>query len=389
MVAADVGEDTVLICPDGGYGANVERAGHRAPQVPSWSAPPKAGIIHTPNVRTIGEVVGFLRTHGNPELQAANLVKTVLVMARSEHLQFRIAACVAGDREVNEVKLLNAVTRALGPKGPVLSMRPMTPDEVRAASDGAEPGFAGPTKGMACDVVLVDAHLQHAGKLVIGANMTDHHVLGVELARDAGIPFSWEDLSVTVGGDACPHCGKPMLARRGIEVGHVFKLGTKYSKAMAAQFLGQDQALHPFIMGCYGIGSSRVAAAAVEQHHDADGIRWPVSISPYECVVVPAKLGDAAVEAAAESLYRQLLELGIETVIDDRDAKPGVKFKDWDLIGVPFRLVLGRGVANGLAELKPRAGTVSEIPLAGAAAAVAELVRAGRRPAEARVPGAH
>jgi prolyl-tRNA synthetase len=383
MVAAAVGEDTVLICPDGGYAANSERATHRTPVVPAWSAPDEAAIVATPDARTIDEVVAFLRSHGHAEVQAPNLVKTVLMMAKTEHGSHSVAACVGGDRQVNEVKLTNALTRHLSGKGQLLQLRPMTVEEVRETT-GADPGFAGPVKGLKCAYVLVDRHLQHAGALVLGANLTGHHLVGVQLARDAGIPFSWEDLAGTVGGDACPHCGKPMLERRGIEVGHVFKLGTKYSKAMSAQFLGQDQALHPFIMGCYGIGTSRVAAAAVEQHHDEHGICWPVSIAPYECVVVPAKAGDAAIEAAADALYRQLLDLGVEAVLDDRDAKPGVKFKDWDLIGIPFRLVCGRGVAAGTVELKPRSGAASEVAIPAAAQQIAELVRSGRGRAQPR-----
>nr|MBA3685881.1 proline--tRNA ligase [Planctomycetota bacterium] len=203
------------------------------------------------------------------------------------------------------------------------------------------------------------------------------HLAGVVLARDAGVPLTWADLITYRAGDACPQSGKPLQERRGIEVGHVFKLGTKYSAAMAATFTGQDGKRYPFIMGCYGIGTSRVVAAAVEQHNDQDGIRWPVTIAPYHCVVVPVgKPGDAVVEQAARGIYDELRAAGIEVVLDDRDLKPGVKFKDWDLIGLPFRVVCGRGVAEGVVEFKPRTGAVENVPVADAAKLVAERVRA-------------
>jgi len=371
MVAAAVGEDLVMICPDGGYAANVERATRQSGAAAAWEAPDAALIMPTPGVGTIAAVVGYLQAHGYPALSAQHLLKTVLYIGVSgANAQHGVAACVRGDREVNEIKLINAVNRHLGTQDPVMALRPMSADEVRDATS-SEPGFAGPAKGLKVGLCLIDSHLQNAGPLVTGANLTDHHLIGMRLERDAGIPFHWEDLATTVAGDACPHCGKPLLAKRGIEVGHVFKLGTKYSKAMQTTYLG-----HPFIMGCYGIGSSRVVAAAVEQHHDQDGICWPLAIAPYHCVVVPAKAGDAAVEAAALGIYDQLREQGIETLLDDRDLKPGVKFKDWDLIGIPYRIVCGRGVATGMVELKPRRGPVEEITIAAAAASVASRVRA-------------
>jgi prolyl-tRNA synthetase len=376
MVAASVGEDLVMVCPDGGYAANVERATGKAAATPPWDAPSEPLIIPTPGVSSIAAVVGYLQSHGYPTLTDHHLLKTVLYIAHSHTGPHAVAACVRGEREVNEVKLVNAITRELGEQGPVLTLRVMTADEVRDATS-ADPGFAGPTKGLTVGLCFLDSHLQQAGPLVIGANLTGHHIVAFRAERDAGIPFRWEDLAATVAGDACPHCDKPLLARRGIEVGHVFKLGTKYSQAMQAQFLGQDQKLHPFIMGCYGIGSSRVVAAAVEQHHDQDGICWPLAIAPYQCVVVPAKSGDSAVEQAAQAIYQELLAQGVEAVLDDRDLKPGVKFKDWDLIGIPWRIVCGRGVATGMVELKPRRGAVEEVALGAVAGMVVSRVRAG------------
>jgi prolyl-tRNA synthetase len=375
MVAADVGEDTILFCPESGYAANVERARGRIAATNAWSAPAAATAVHTPNVGAIGEVVAFLRANGHPDVTSANTLKCVLFA--TEAREHTVAAFVRGDRDVNEVKLGNAVTRLLGDLGPALALRPLTPEEVKAAT-GARPGFAGPGAGLKVGFAIIDETLRDAGSLVAGANQDDHHLVGFAPARDAAVALEWADILTYRAGDACPISGVPLQERRGIEVGHVFKLGTKYSAAMKAEFTGDDGKRHPFIMGCYGIGSSRVAAAAVEQHHDADGMTWPVSIAPFQCAVLPVgKPGDQAVEAAAKGIYDQLRAMGIEAVIDDRDLKPGVKFKDWDLIGVPYRVVCGRGVAEGIVELKTRAGgAVETVPLASAAERVAGQVRA-------------
>jgi prolyl-tRNA synthetase len=284
----------------------------------------------------------------------------------------KVAAFVRGDREVNEVKLSNAVGRA---GRPVLNLRPMHPDEVRGATH-AEPGFAGPGEGLHVDLCFIDDQLQNVGPLVAGANKTDHHFVGFVIERDVAVKFTWADLVTVRAGDLDP-AGGVLDEKRGIEVGHVFKLGTKYSEAMGAEYLGPDQKRHPFIMGCYGIGTSRVAAAAVEQHHDADGIVWPVTIAPYQVVIVPAgKPGDEAVEKAALALYNELQAAGIDVLFDDRDAKPGVKFKDWDLVGIPYRIVCGRGIAEGKVEVKARGGANADLPLAEAGQAAIAWVRA-------------
>jgi prolyl-tRNA synthetase len=373
MVAAEVGEDAIIYNPASGYAANVERAAGIIPKPPAWKAPPLAALVHTPGVGSIAEVMGFLRANGYPDLLAEHSLKCVLfvitVKTDKGERQIRTAAFVRGDRDVNEVKLGNAVAR--GARGALLDLRPMHPDEVRAAT-GAEPGYAGPGDGLSVDFCFIDAALKEAGPLVAGANKTDHHLVGFVIEQDAKVQFRWEDIVRTRAGDLDQR-GGVLSERRGIEVGHIFKLGTKYSAAMKAEFLGPDQKLHPFVMGCYGIGTSRVAAAAVEQHNDADGLRWPISIAPYHCVIVPAgKPGDAPIETAAQEIYAKLQKAGIEVVIDDRDAKPGVKFKDWDLVGIPLRVVCGRGVAEGKVEFKVRGGESKEVPIEDAAATVIE-----------------
>ena len=377
MVAAAVGEDTILYNPDSGYAANVERAHGHIAQAPAWTT---AGndclLVPTPGHGHIDDVVRFLRANGHADIQPSHCLKCVLFMARSEKGEHSVAAFVRGDRDINEIKLTNAVTKLLGDHGPVLSLRPMHPEEVRTAT-GAEPGYAGPGEGLKVRYAIFDKPtLADAGPLVAGANKGDHHLVGFRIARDAKVGLHWDDLVTIRAGDTDLRGGGQLLERRGIEVGHIFKLGTKYSAAMKAEYLGPDQKRHPFIMGCYGIGSSRVAAAAVEQHNDADGIVWPVTIAPYQVVIVPAsKPGDAAVEGAAEGLYQQLLAAGIDVLIDDRDAKPGVKFKDWDLVGIPYRIVCGRGVVEGKVEVKPRGGANADLPIADAGAAAIAWVR--------------
>jgi prolyl-tRNA synthetase len=377
MVAAAVGEDAILFCTSCGYAANVERAISRLEPKAGWKAPGAATAVHTPQVGAIADVLALLHAQGHPDLSERHLLKMVLYVATfSDTTSATVAAAVPGDRQVNEVKLTNAVSRLRSGRGTVLAMRPMQADEVTSATTAA-PGFAGPLTGLTVDVLIVDRNVPRDQPLVVGANRTDYHVVGHVLERDSTTTRMYaEDILTADKGDGCPRCTANLDLKRGIEVGHIFKLGTKYSKAMHAEFTGQDQKLHPFIMGCYGIGTSRVVAAAVEQHHDADGIRWPMTIAPYQVVVVPVgKPGDAAVEQAAQQLYDQLRDRGIEVVLDDRDLKPGVKFKDWDLVGIPLRLVAGRGVAEGLVEFKARGGVAENLPLASAAERVASLVR--------------
>ncbi len=383
MVAAAVGEDAILFCTSCGYAANVERAISQLPPVTPWIGPQAAAAVHTPQAGAIADVVAVLRSQGQPQLQDRHLLKMVLYVAATQgDRTVTVAAAVPGDRSVNEVKLTNALTRLLGERGPVLALRPMQSEEVSRAT-AAAPGFAGPLPGLAVDILVIDQAVPRDQPLVVGANRTDHHIVGHVLARDSsGVEMHAEDILSAAAGDGCPRCTAALELKRGIEVGHIFKLGTKYSLKMHAEFTGQDGKLHPFIMGCYGIGTSRVAAAAVEQHHDADGIRWPMSIAPYQVVVVPVgKPGDTVVEAAAGSIYDALTAAGIEVVLDDRDQKPGVKFKDWDLIGIPLRVVAGRGVAEGLVEFRARGGAAENLPLAEAGARVAGLVHAALRTA--------
>lgn len=382
MVGADVGEDAILLCHESGYAANSERAEGRIAAAPTWSAPAEATVVSTPGAGSIDEVVGFLHENGYADLSAANMLKVVLMTAVSRDAEHQVAFAVRGDRDVEEVKAANAAGRALGVE--VLELRPMGDEQVRAATNAA-PGYAGPVAGLTVDACIVDQQVPHDQPLVAGANQTDHHVVGLVLERDAAVDLVRDDIIVIRGGDGCPRSDGVLEERRGIEVGHIFQLGTKYSEAMGSEFTGTDGKRHPFVMGCYGIGTSRVAAAAVEQHHDDFGITWPMPIAPYQVVVVPTRFDKDDIREAAETVYQQLRARGVEVILDDRDAKPGVKFKDWDLAGIPIKLVAGRGVGDGQLELKTRAGEQQDVAIDAAADAVVALIEAASAEVTERV----
>ncbi|MDA3963851.1 MAG: proline--tRNA ligase [Planctomycetota bacterium] len=367
MIAADVGEDAILFHPDSGYAANVERAECAIPAAPAWSAPAAGTALPTPGAKTIDEVVTYLQANGYPDLTSANTLKAVLLVAETVDGDRTVAAFVRGDREVNEIKLSNAVSQRVGE---VLQLRAMDEAAVRAAT-GCAPGFAGP--GLNADVVVFDAVLDAEALVVAGANQDDTHA-AVSIAAHLADAVQ-ADITLAVAGDVAPAGSGELVERRGIEAGHIFKLGTKYSAAMGAEFTGEDGKRHPLTMGCYGIGTSRLAAAAVEQHNDKNGIVWPMSIAPYQVVVVPTRADDENLMGVAQQLYTELKAQGIEVILDDRDAKPGVKFKDWDLIGIPVKVVAGRGVADGNLEIKTRQGEGGDVAISDAVTHVVGLVR--------------
>lgn len=400
MVAASVGEDAIVYCPESGYAANVERAEGVIPRAKQWEVATyqwnekMIGGGHTPQIKSIDELAEFSEKI-IPGTNSKNCLKCVMQIAETEGKNISVAAFVRGDRDVNDVKLQNAISRIT--KRTVLKMRPMHPEEIESATSNGAVGFCGPglREGISVQPLVSDAHrtmipinklkgvLMICDKqvqdepMITGANVRDFHLFGYRIRVHGPESVHYDDLITIRAGDACPRSGKPLEEKRGIEVGHIFKLGTKYSEAMQAEYLGADQKRHPFVMGCYGIGSSRVVAAAVEQHHDANGMCWPISIAPYQCVIVPVgKPDDHAVNDAAEQLYRALNAAGIDALLDDRDQKPGVKFKDWDLVGIPFRLVCGRGIATGVVEFKGRTDAApQDIPLVDAANFITERVR--------------
>ncbi len=336
-VLADAGEDGIAFCEACGYAANLEKAGRRVEATPGAPCP-SIEEVHTPNAKTIDEVAAFM---GEP---AAAFVKSLVYVADGKP----VMVCVHGDRDVNEVKLkrfLDAKTLALADF------------ETIVKASGANAGSVGPVNPADASVrIVADSALKGATGLLVGANKDDYHLKNVDLARDTKLTDAdFADLVISAAGDLCPVCGKPIVIRRGIEVGQVFKLGTKYTKAFEAVFKNDKLESRTMIMGCYGVGVSRTLQAVIEQSHDKDGIVWPASVAPYQVVIENLDPETVEVTAVADRLEADLEAAGIDVIVDDRAERPGVKFKDADLIGFPVRVVVGaKGLANGGIEVKRR-----------------------------------
>lgn len=356
MVLAESGEDAIASCSACEYAANVEKAEARPFEIAEHFEPRPLEKVATPGMRTIDEVSSFLA------VPTASLVKTLVLLADNEP----VIALVRGDHDLNEIKLKNV----LG-----CEQLEMAPDEVVEVVTGAPVGFAGPV-GLKAKIIA-DLAVQTLRNFVTGGNAQDLHLKNVNLGRDF-TPGSFADIRNVVHGDACPRCDSGILEMwRGIEVGHVFKLGMKYSKALKATFLDAEGKEQTIFMGCYGIGVGRTVAACIEQNHDDNGIIFPLPIAPFHCIISALDPKKDDVRQAAEALYQQLLEAGIEVLLDDRDERPGIKFKDADLIGIPLRLVVGsKNLAEGKVELKDRkTGDVQLLPVAEAVTSVVETVR--------------
>ncbi|MBM3265680.1 MAG: proline--tRNA ligase, partial [candidate division Zixibacteria bacterium] len=352
MALVPDGEDTLLLCSACGYRANRQVAKFRKTPPETADVLP-AEEVHTPGTTTIDEVAAFL---GVLPAQTAKAVFMVATVEKDgvQHEQF-VFAVLRGDMELNETKLSNAVK--------ALKLRPAVAEEIRDI--GAEPGFG---SAIGIDrkraLLIVDDLIPGSINLVAGANRPDYHLRNVNYGRDYTADLV-TDIAAASDGHGCPSCGTAMRTARGIEVGNIFKLGTKYSQSMDARFLDEQNASKPMVMGCYGIGVDRLMATVLERHHDEHGIRWPASIAPFAVSLVSLSGGDANVLEAAEHVYRRLTEAGVETLYDDRDERAGVKFNDADLMGMPIRLTVGgRGVKNGVVEMKNRrTGEMREIPL--------------------------
>ena len=357
MVLSDDGEDTVLKCDKTGYAANAERC--EAVPIPAEASDvdvPPMERVSTPGKASIEEVSEFL---GVP---ATRMIKTLIFAAPDGQ---PVAVLVRGDRELEEAKL----ARLLG--GPVTLADAATVQKVT----GAPVGFAGPV-GLTSVRVVADREVEHVRDGVTGANEADAHRVHVRPGRDFPHP-EYLDLRTAVAGDVSPADPEGRLyVQRGIEVGHVFNFGTRYTAKMGATFTDETGAIQTIQGGSYGIGVSRTMAAAIEQHHDEGGIRWPISIAPFEVVIVLVSAKDDAQKQAAEDLYHDLQVAGVDVLLDDRDERPGVKFKDADLIGIPIKIVVGKSLSEGTVEVNLRsAPSVKEaVPTAAAAAHVGELV---------------
>jgi prolyl-tRNA synthetase len=359
QVLAESGEDAIVSCDTCDYAANVEEARVPAPKQPGIisDGPATREKVATPGARTIEEVAAFLKV--SPQ----KVIKSLVYLADDRP----VMALVRGDRNLNEI----ALKKATGANQVHLAREGQVVDAI-----GAAPGFAGPI-GASIDI-YADEELSGATGAVCGANEADAHYVGVDLGRDARIK-AFAPLRLAEAGDPCPRCQSGTLRSfRGVEVGHVFYLGTVYSAPMSCTFLDEAGAEKPMVMGCYGIGITRIAASAIEQNHDENGIVWPMSIAPYEVAILPLQMNDASVVAAGEELYGKLKALGVEVLLDDRAERPGAKFKDADLIGIPLRVAIGkRSLDDGKIEVKWRKGGDAElVPVAGAAEHIAGLVRA-------------
>jgi prolyl-tRNA synthetase len=357
MVMADSGEDAIVFCSGCDYAANLEKAEVPPPEAAPATAPLSLDRVYTPGVRTIDEVCTFLG------VQPREVVKTLIFSADGTP----VAILIRGDQEVNEVKVRNRLGCA---------ELELADDGMIARATGAPRGFAGPV-GIPIRVIA-DQSLLGMANVVVGANREDYHLRHANPGRDFQVG-EYADLRVVCEGDACPRCGGPLRFARGIEVGHVFKLGTKYSSTLMAHYLDRNGHEQTMVMGCYGIGIGRTVAAAIEQNHDADGIIWPLPIAPYQVIITPVNVNDKPLADTAELLYRTLAEQGLEVILDDRDERAGVKFKDADLIGIPYRITVGpKKLAAGKVEIKTRhTGEAEEVPVAEVAAKLAERIRLG------------
>ncbi len=333
MVKSPVGEDGIAYCDECGYAANYEKAECVASKKEYKEGDFDMEKIHTPDVHTIEELVAFMNAEPH------QFAKTIIYKADDKY----IAAMVRGDREVNEVKLKNLV-------GAVDDLELAEPHMVREITN-AQVGFAGPV-GLGIEVIA-DNEVAEMKNFIVGANETDYHYQNVNINKDF-TPSKIADIRVIEEGDACPKCGRPIKTAQGIEVGHIFKLGTKYSDALGLNYLDENGKSQTVIMGCYGIGVTRCLSAAVEQNYDDNGIIWPVSIAPYHVIVTPVNYKDEEQVKIAESIYNDLISKGVEALLDDRAERAGVKFKDADLIGVPVRIVVGKKCGEGVVEYKLR-----------------------------------
>lgn len=350
MALADAGEAELVSCGACDYAADIEEA-EAAPRLRSSTSVPKArGRVATPNARTIEEVAERL------SIDPGSIAKLLLM-----HLLFAdgrtefAAVLVAGDATLNENKLLAAAG--------AISLRPVTEEEAERL--GLPLGFLGPVNLPSGIVLYADSEVANSGPWVVGANVEGYHLNNVWCGRDF-VPNRVLPLRRARADDRCPRCGGRLSVQRGIEVGHVFRLGTKYSRVLGANFLDQEGQTQAMTMGCYGIGVTRTVAAVIEQHHDRDGIIWPTSVAPYHAVLLPVGAGPLGLRAqqAAEEISVQLARRGVSAVIDDRDERPGVKFKDADLLGFPVRITLGKALEGGSVELRSRKdGVVRMVPL--------------------------
>ena len=341
MVKSEVGEDDVVFCSACEYAANIEKAEATAERAEVEELL-EIEKVATPDSRAIDEVADLLQV--SPK-------KTVKLLMFNVDGKI-VGVVVRGDREVNEVKVANAANASTD----II----MASHEEYTNATGCEVGFGGPV-GIKVDLLLVDEEVTHMYNMITGANETGYHLKNVNYGRDfEGVVGDYRNIE---SGEPCPECGSEVTIARGTEVGHIFKLGTKYSEAMNATFIDENGKNVPFVMGCYGIGVTRTMASIIEQHHDENGIVWPLSVAPYHVSVIPVNIKDEAQMEIANKLYAELRKIGVDAILDDRNERPGVKFKDSELIGIPMRVTVGKKIVDDEVEFKLRDGEMEVIKI--------------------------
>src|SRR5882724_3946785 len=349
IAKTDAGEDLIASCSNCGYAANLEKATSRLPTIEDEPGPDAPEEFSTPGVRTIEDL-----TRTPYLVPAVGQIKSLVYIATVDGESQRVLALLRGDHQLHEVKF----TDAIGATG----LRPAQAEEIRdlLGSSAGSLGGVGAKKTARDLFIIADLGLKGRRNMTTGANKDDHHIRGVDIERDIQVD-QWADLRTVSSGEPCPRCDTGTLeVFTAMEIGHIFKLGTKYSESMGANVLTADGKQVPIIMGCYGIGVERIITAAIEQNNDSDGIIWPKSITPFDVVVTITNIKDEKLRNAGEQLYHDLRHAGLEVLLDDRDERAGVKFKDADLIGIPYRITIGKKAADGLVELFERHAKQSE-----------------------------
>jgi prolyl-tRNA synthetase len=353
VARTDAGEDLIASCSNCGYAANLEKATSRLAAIQDEPGPDTPEEFPTPGVRTIEDLTTF---PGGAE--ASYQIKSLVFIATVDGETRAVLVLLRGDHQLHETKLADSLRAT--------AVRPALPEEIRdllGAGAGSLGGVGAKERARAANrdlKIVADEGLRNRRNMTTGANKDDHHLRGVDISRDIKVD-EWLDLRAVESGEVCPRCGVGVLQiYKAMEIGHIFKLGTKYSETMGAKVLTQDGKEVPIVMGSYGIGVERIITAAIEQRHDDDGIIWPKSIAPFDVVVTVTNIKQDEVRETGEKLYRDLQRAGLDVLLDDRDERAGVKFKDADLIGVPYRVTVGKKASEGIVELFDRRAKKSE-----------------------------